>query len=38
MTKSLYKLFNYKIECYDIQNKTKCQSKKNVRNTAAINT
>lgn len=35
MTKSLYKLFNYKIECYD--NQTKCQDKTNVRNTAAIN-
>lgn len=31
------KLFNYKIECCDIQNQIKYSNKNNLRNTAAIN-
>ena len=36
MTKSLCKLFNYKIEYYDTQIQTKYHEKKNLRNTAAV--
>lgn len=36
MTKSLWKVFNHKIEYYDTQIQTKYHDKKNLRNTAAV--